>query len=663
MIAKGDVGDAVRALGKLEKSAGKFSGAFRGHLKTAAMGGAAALVTGLALVTKTGYSEMLEARKVSALTSAALKSTGGASGETLKHIQNLAGGLQSMSGVEDDVIQAGENMLLHFSKVGKKGGVFDRATRAALDYSASTGKPMTAGAQALGRALQNPLKAVGSLKKANVELTDSQQKQIAAFMKHGQTIKAQNVILKAWEKNYKGAAKGAADPAKLAMRAFENMSETMVRTFAPSAAKAAKAAAHVMVQIEKWSQTKQAAQIFDQLSTVLKKFGNVAKTVGAVLLKHHTAVLVVVGAMASLDLAVKGARIGMQAYGTATKVARGAAMAYRMAQWQLAAITNSSTIALARQRVATIATAVASKVVAVATKAWSLAQWALNAAWVANPIGVVIVGIVALAAVLVLAYKKIGWFHRAVDAVFNFVKSHWRIIGTLLFGPIGLAVALITKHWTKIKSVTMSAVSTAIAFVRNHWRLIAAVLFGPLGIAVGQITKHWGRIKSVTMKAVSGTISFVSEHWKLIVAAMINPLGTLVGLVARHFGTIRTTVVNAITKMVASAGRTAKGIGKAIVDGIASGIDRGAGVVYRALERLASKMIKHLTNFLDIRSPSRKMSEKVGKPIAHGVAHGIDKGASKAVRAAKLLADRIVKELAGITNRADFKAANLALQQ
>jgi hypothetical protein len=110
--------------------------------------------------------------------------------------------------------------------------------------------------------------------------------------------------------------------------------------------------------------------------------------------------------------------------------------------------------------------------VGAATKAWSAitvvwsavtkvataAQWLFNAAMDANPIGLVVIAIAALAVGLVLAYKKSETFRNIVNAAFHgvakvvefvvgFVKDHWRLMISLMLGPFGIAIALISKHW------------------------------------------------------------------------------------------------------------------------------------------------------------------------------------------------------------------------
>ncbi|MEJ7891714.1 MAG: hypothetical protein WKF94_03650 [Solirubrobacteraceae bacterium] len=61
---------------------------------------------------------------------------------------------------------------------------------------------------------------------------------------------------------------------------------------------------------------------------------------------------------------------------------------------------------LRSQAAATITYTVATNAVAAATKVWAGVQWLLNAALTANPIGLIVVAIAALAAGVVIAYKK-----------------------------------------------------------------------------------------------------------------------------------------------------------------------------------------------------------------------------------------------------------------
>ncbi|MFG2002293.1 hypothetical protein ACGFNU_24385 [Spirillospora sp. NPDC048911] len=122
----------------------------------------------------------------------------------------------------------------------------------------------------------------------------------------------------------------------------------------------------------------------------------------------------------------------------------------------LAAILGVITIGLKLwalyQAIATTATTVATGV-----------QWAWNAAMAANPIGLIIIAVVALVAGLVLLWKKSETFRDIVKGAFNIVwqaikgvwdwtKKNWPLLLAILAGPIGWATLAIVKNWGKIKN-------------------------------------------------------------------------------------------------------------------------------------------------------------------------------------------------------------------
>ena len=67
-------------------------------------------------------------------TQAILKATGGVANLTAKDVENLAQSQSKLTGVDDELIQAGENLLLTFknvrNEVGAGNDIFTRATKA-----------------------------------------------------------------------------------------------------------------------------------------------------------------------------------------------------------------------------------------------------------------------------------------------------------------------------------------------------------------------------------------------------------------------------------------------------------------------------------------------------------------------------------------------------
>ena len=71
----------------------------------------------------------------------------------------------------------------------------------------------------------------------------------------------------------------------------------------------------------------------------------------------------------------------------------------------------------------------------VATKAMAAAQWLLNAAMNANPIGLIIAGVVALVAGIVLLWNKCEWFRNLVMTIFEAIKTGLQAVITF-FQPV-----------------------------------------------------------------------------------------------------------------------------------------------------------------------------------------------------------------------------------
>lgn len=108
-----------------------------------------------------------------------------------------------------------------------------------------------------------------------------------------------------------------------------------------------------------------------------------------------------------------------------------------------------------------------------ATLAATIQQWLLNAAMIANPVGLIVAGLVALGAALVVAYLKIKPFRDVVNEVFGFVKRHWRWL-VLPVAAIAVPIVAIIQHFQGIKSTVLSVYN----FVRDKFDWLIAFIAG-----------------------------------------------------------------------------------------------------------------------------------------------------------------------------------------
>lgn len=188
-----------------------------------------------------------DSAQVLRLTEAVLKSTGGAAGVTATQVAGLADALSAKAGVDDELIQRGENVLLTFTQVrneaGKGNDIFTQGTKASLDLSAALGQDLQQSIIQVGKALNDPIAGMTALKRVGVSFTESQKDQIKTLAKSGDVLGAQKIILKELKTEFGGAAEAAADPfSKLSVQ-IENVKESIGTALIPKVLELGRAAA------------------------------------------------------------------------------------------------------------------------------------------------------------------------------------------------------------------------------------------------------------------------------------------------------------------------------------------------------------------------------------------------------------------------------------
>ena len=155
------------------------------------------------------------------------------------------------------------------------------------------------------------------------------------------------------------------------------------------------------------------------------------------------------------------------------------------------AITSGTAIGMIALRIAMVAGAIATGIA-------TAAQWALNIAMYANPIGLIILGIVALIAIVVAVGLVIWKFRDTIVNAFNqaleWVKDNWPLLLAILTGPFGLAVYAIWKFRDEILAVFKSIADAIPDWLKNGFnaviggaKITASAAGDALGFAEGGI--------------------------------------------------------------------------------------------------------------------------------------------------------------------------------
>ena len=161
------------------------------------------------------------------------------------------------------------------------------------------------------------------------------------------------------------------------------------------------------------------------------------------------------------------------------------------------------------ERVATMRNVIASGIhragmvaSSIAMYATAAAQWALNAAMTANPIGLVIVAIVALIAAFV-------WLGTHIEAVSNFCTSMWEsptaAIIAFMMGPIGwliyAAMGLIA-NWDQVKAWFTLLWEDPKAALSQFYDWV----MGKLGGLFDWISEKWEWVRSIFSKPIQARV-------------------------------------------------------------------------------------------------------------------------------------------------------------
>lgn len=629
----GDSRDLEKALGKSNKSLDKFgkqtslvgrlSSKSGASMMVLAKGGAAAGVGLIAAAAgaKKLFDAYTESLVVQKQTETALKSTGNQAGVTAKQIGNLATAISRKSGIDDEAVQAAENLLLTFTNVhneaGKGNKIFNQTAHAAADMASSfkaAGKDMTIqdAMLQLGKALNDPEKGMTRLTRVGVSFTDAQKKQVAAMVKAGDTAKAQKVILAELNKEFGGSAKtwGDTHPFDKLNVAWGNLQETLGGYLAP----AFSAATGYLTDFINGMQDGSGAG---------GRFVQIVKNVAA-----------------NVKAGFEAIRPGLEWFAHEMKLLYpivkegiGAAVEWLVPKLQALAawfrgLPSSVQIA-----------------------AGALAGFgALLMA--TGPVGAAIAGLVVGAILIRRNWDSIsGLFQKVkksisdwvaknrsdINSIISILKAVGTVIKTVVVKQFEFMLGVAKRVWPAIKQtvegalkVIQGVVNTVMGLIHGDfgraWKGIKQIFSGSLKVLVGYVRGITAPIRQATVmvaKAVWGGLTGLGKKLAAIAANAFNGLRNAIRArikgVSQAAADIATTVWNALRSLPGEMLQIGKDVAQGLMDGIASKAKDIAG--------FGIKIGKWITDptkaFLKSKSPS-KVFAQIGKDVGEGLALGIE---------------------------------------
>lgn len=314
-----------------------------------------------------------------------------------------------------------------------------------------------------------------------------------------------------------------------------------------------------------------------------------------------------------------GAVKGVSAIGTAMKTAA-------LATWGFTKSMAASAMTALRTAASWVAEKVALIATTVAEKAAALAQWALNVAMDANPIGIVVLALVALVGGLIMAYNKFSWFRTGVQAAWSAIvtAAQWAWAGI-----------------QKVFDLIISGILTAAHGVEAGWHAISSGFSKGYhaAVAVGSALLNWiralpGRIISFLAGLGASLVAQASHAWSSFKSTVISKAAEAVAWVRGLPGRIKSGLGNLGALLV--------GAGMDLIRGFIHGVSSMAGAAIDKVKSIGSSAVSGIKSILGISSPS-KVFRQIGIYLNEGLIDGIT-GSTARVKAATRRVETLLME-------------------
>jgi phage-related minor tail protein len=206
-------------------------------------------------------------------------------------------------------------------------------------------------------------------------------------------------------------------------------------------------------------------------------------------------------------------------------------------------------------------------------------QWLWNIAMTANPIGLIIAGIVALIAIIVAVIMNWETVKQVTidiwNAIVDFFVEYWPYLFAIMTGGLTIIIDFIIDHWDEIKEITSKVWNAIKDFFVNLWNSIVdffkrkleeqKMAFQIVWNAIKSVVESvWNKIKNSVSSAVNWVKDKITGAWNTVKTNTSNALNSAKNTVNSVWTAIQNKVSGAVNKI--------KGFFSGMWDGIKNGL-------------------------------------------------------------------------------------------
>lgn len=332
---------------------------------------------------------------------------------------------------------------------------------------------------------------------------------------------------------------------------------------------------------------------------------------------------------------------------------------------------------LARQAAAWVASKAVMLAQAAATGAVTAAQWLLNAAMNANPIGLIILAVVALVGAFIYLWNTNEGFRNFFIGAWNAIVAAVQQVVTwfqsnvlpvlqavwdgILAGVQFLVNAVIT-YFRFYYDVTMAIWNAVASFLTAAWSAISGAAMAAWNAIVAFLTGAWAKISTTVSNAASAVVSFLGKAWSTVTSAVSSAWNSVVSTISGAVSKFTTAVNDGIAKVVGwfsslwskiksaigDIGGRLLSVGRDMVEGIWQGISNGYSWITGKIRAWVGDVVAFFKRVFGIGSPSKLMRNEVGRWVGEGAIEGVYDTLGSAERAADALAEALTPSLAPV---------------